>query len=118
MALLPTSFTTSWPSSQILKTLGRVQIVIEPSTYQDNIAEITLNKFVRPMLSNLFKKCVHIVPNFQYMVDCSKISSMPNIDFELAGKTFELTAQQYVLKVCYLMLSSLQKLAHKISRDS
>ena len=33
------------------------------------------------------------------MVDCSKIPSMPNINIELAGKNFELTAQQYVLKV-------------------
>jgi len=38
----------------------------------------------------------------EYMVDCTKISTMPNIDFKLAGKTFTLTAEQYVLKVSAL----------------
>merc|ERR1712216_924420 len=35
----------------------------------------------------------------EYTVDCSKISSMPNVDFKLAGKTYTLTPNQYVLQV-------------------
>merc|ERR1712243_244248 len=33
------------------------------------------------------------------IVDCDKIPSMPAIDFGIAGKTFSLTADQYVMKV-------------------
>lgn len=33
------------------------------------------------------------------MVDCDKIDSMPVIDFVIAGKSFPLTPQQYVMKV-------------------
>jgi len=33
------------------------------------------------------------------LVDCSKLSSMPNVEFELAGKTFTLTPKQYVLQI-------------------
>jgi len=33
------------------------------------------------------------------MVDCSKIPTMPDISFEIAGKSFKLTAKQYVLQV-------------------
>eukprot|EP00055_Hartaetosiga_balthica_P008148 m.29334 g.29334 ORF g.29334 m.29334 type:complete len:381 (+) comp6142_c0_seq1:82-1224(+) len=35
----------------------------------------------------------------EYMVDCSKIPSMPNVDIVLAGTKFTLTPQQYVLQV-------------------
>ena len=37
---------------------------------------------------------------FQYIIDCSKIDSLPPIDFVLGGKTFTLTGKEYVLKVC------------------
>ena len=36
------------------------------------------------------------------MIDCSKIDSLPPIDFVLAGKKFTLTGKQYVMKVSYL----------------
>ena len=37
---------------------------------------------------------------FQYLLDCSKLSSYPNITFTIAGNTFMLTASEYTLKVC------------------
>jgi cathepsin D len=35
----------------------------------------------------------------QATVDCSKLSSMPSVDFVLKGRSFTLTAEQYVLQV-------------------
>jgi len=35
----------------------------------------------------------------QYMVDCSTLSSLPNIELVFNGRTFTLTPQQYVLEV-------------------
>ncbi|ERN00700.1 cyprosin [Amborella trichopoda] len=38
-------------------------------------------------------------PMGQSAVDCNKLSSMPNVAFTIGGKAFELTPQQYILKV-------------------
>ncbi|XP_012087602.1 aspartic proteinase A1 isoform X2 [Jatropha curcas] len=38
-------------------------------------------------------------PNGESAVDCSSLSSMANISFTIGGKAFELTPEQYVLKV-------------------
>jgi len=38
-------------------------------------------------------------PMGESIVNCSAIDSMPNVEFVIGGKTFELTPQQYVLKV-------------------
>merc|ERR1712154_37532 len=35
----------------------------------------------------------------EWLVDCSKLSSMPDVTFELAGKSFSLKPDQYVLKI-------------------
>eukprot|EP00753_Platysulcus_tardus_P000349 PLAT10353.1.p1 GENE.PLAT10353.1~~PLAT10353.1.p1 ORF type:complete len:386 (-),score=162.73 PLAT10353.1:157-1287(-) len=40
-------------------------------------------------------------PN-EYTVDCSSLSSMPSVTFNIGGNKFELTAEQYVLEVSSL----------------
>jgi cathepsin D len=37
--------------------------------------------------------------NGEYTVDCSKLDSMPNVDFVLSGKTFTLTPKDYVMQM-------------------
>jgi len=38
-------------------------------------------------------------PNGESAVDCSSLSSMPNVSFTIGGKVFDLAADQYILKV-------------------
>ncbi|MQL67702.1 hypothetical protein F6Q10_35425 [Streptomyces vinaceus] len=38
-------------------------------------------------------------PMGESAVDCDSLASMPNVSFTIGNKTFELTPQQYVLKV-------------------
>ncbi|XP_077645955.1 cathepsin D-like [Lonchura striata] len=38
----------------------------------------------------------------QYLLDCDKVASLPNVTFVLAGTTFTLSPQEYVLKVSQL----------------
>lgn len=47
------------------------------------------------------KEVCSLIPNQggEAAVDCDKVSSMPDVEFVLGGKTFVLTADQYVLKV-------------------
>ncbi len=35
----------------------------------------------------------------EYLIDCSKINSLPSVTIQIAGTTFTLTPQQYVLQV-------------------
>jgi len=36
---------------------------------------------------------------FQFLVDCTRMSSLPHVTFVLGGREFTLTAEQYVRKV-------------------
>jgi len=48
----------------------------------------------------LYKACATLPsPAGQLAVDCSKLDTMPNVDFVIGGKTFFLTPKDYVLKV-------------------
>lgn len=38
-------------------------------------------------------------PNGESAVDCNALSYMPNVGFTIAGKSFELTPEQYILKI-------------------
>lgn len=38
-------------------------------------------------------------PTLQYMVDCDSMDSLPNVGFEMGGKVFELTPDQYIMEV-------------------
>jgi len=55
----------------------------------------------------LIQKAIGATPLMkgEYTVDCSKISSMPNVEFKIAGKTYTLTPNQYVLQVSGQCLS-------------
>lgn len=35
----------------------------------------------------------------EYMIDCKKIDSLPNIDFTIGGKKFTLTGKDYVMQI-------------------
>jgi phytepsin len=37
-------------------------------------------------------------PNGESLVDCNSLSSLPNVSFTIAGKLFDLTPEQYILK--------------------
>lgn len=52
------------------------------------------------VLELLEKACVLIPsPNGESTIDCSKISTLPNVNIEIAGKNFVLTPQDYVLNM-------------------
>ncbi|CAM6127131.1 unnamed protein product [Calypogeia fissa] len=38
-------------------------------------------------------------PNGESLVECTSLKTMPNVSFTIEGKTFELTPEQYVLKI-------------------
>ena len=45
----------------------------------------------------------------QAVVDCDKLSELPDVSFTIAGKEFGLTPEQYILKVSALAVSSCQQ---------
>eukprot|EP01097_Dermamoeba_algensis_P003548 TRINITY_DN2449_c0_g1_i1.p1 TRINITY_DN2449_c0_g1~~TRINITY_DN2449_c0_g1_i1.p1 ORF type:complete len:495 (-),score=128.80 TRINITY_DN2449_c0_g1_i1:88-1482(-) len=58
------------------------------------------NRTKSEILSFLQKACNKLPsPNGEALVDCSVIPSLPNVEIVLAGKTFVLTPDQYILKI-------------------
>lgn len=53
---------------------------------------------VKAIAKKVGAKPFFLNPN-EFTVDCSQVSSMPDIEIEIGGKTFTLTAEQYVLNV-------------------
>mmetsp|Transcript_33175 Transcript_33175/g.83649 ORF Transcript_33175/g.83649 Transcript_33175/m.83649 type:complete len:288 (+) Transcript_33175:152-1015(+) len=54
---------------------------------------------LRGMLQQTLGDMCAAAPNGQASVDCAQIPSMPNVKFTIGGKEWELTAEQYVLKI-------------------
>ncbi|KAJ3694472.1 hypothetical protein LUZ60_009952 [Juncus effusus] len=62
--------------------------------------QITQNKSVDQIINYVDKLCEKLPsPMGESSVDCDSLDSMPNISFNIGGKNFELSAEQYVLKV-------------------
>jgi cathepsin D len=46
-----------------------------------------------------------IINYFQYMVLCDKMATMPNVSMVINGRKFVLTPNDYVMKVCGVIVS-------------
>lgn len=58
------------------------------------------NKTLELILNYVNQLCERLPsPMGESAVDCSAISSMPSVSFTIGGRTFDLTAEQYILKV-------------------
>ena len=50
--------------------------------------------------------CICCMCLLQYTVDCDRVGSLPNIGFNITGKPFELTSDQYIVKVSVYILGA------------
>jgi len=58
------------------------------------------NRTESQILSVIEKLCNKLPsPNGEGVVDCNTIPSLPNVEIVLAGKSFILTPQQYIMKI-------------------
>jgi len=72
------------------------------------ICQLVLNTLDTFLPSNSSKTVIKVVldqicdllpaPNGEAAVDCAKVSGLPKLGFTIAGKSFELTPEQYILK--------------------
>ncbi|RDY01535.1 Aspartic proteinase A1, partial [Mucuna pruriens] len=61
---------------------------------------LRLNETVDQILDYVNTLCDQLPsPNGESIVKCSTLSEMPNVSFTIGGKVFELSPQQYILKV-------------------
>ncbi|MCO5583981.1 hypothetical protein L7F22_037899 [Adiantum nelumboides] len=64
---------------------------------QNQIMNNQSAEMAKAYLNNM---CEHLPnPNGESVVDCDKLSSMPDVTFTIGGKHFSLTPQQYILRV-------------------
>ncbi|CAN4103519.1 unnamed protein product [Withania somnifera] len=62
--------------------------------------QVRRNETAERILDYINKLCNRLPsPMGESAVDCDSLASMPNVSFTIGNKTFELTPQQYVLKV-------------------
>ncbi|KAL4555548.1 hypothetical protein LXL04_038170 [Taraxacum kok-saghyz] len=62
--------------------------------------ELKKNKSEDSIINYADKLCEKMPsPGGESTVDCNKLSSMPNVAFTIGGKTFELSPQEYILKI-------------------
>ncbi|GMN61784.1 hypothetical protein TIFTF001_030873 [Ficus carica] len=62
--------------------------------------QIKRNETEEQILSYVNELCERLPsPNGEPAVDCSSLSSMPNVSFSIGGKVFDLAPEQYILKV-------------------
>ena len=62
------------------------------------------NRYIR--YTHTHRMCTHTYTMHtcgQYVFDCSKVSSLPNVSFIISGKPLELTGSEYVIKVSSTM---------------
>ncbi|KAK1278588.1 Aspartic proteinase [Acorus gramineus] len=53
-----------------------------------------------PILDIISRLCEHLpIPRGKSIVDCRRISSLPNVSFTIGARNFSLTPEQYILKV-------------------
>jgi len=56
---------------------------------------------IKALAAKVGAQPVFLNPN-EFTIDCSKLSSLPNIDVKFGGKSFPLTPDQYVIKISEL----------------
>lgn len=62
--------------------------------------QLTRNQTQEQILDYVNQLCDRLPsPNGESAVDCSSLSSMPNISFSIGGKLFDLAPKEYVLKI-------------------
>lgn len=62
--------------------------------------QVSQNQTKEQILSYMNQLCERLPsPNGESVVDCDQISSMPTVTFSIGNKQFNLTADQYILKV-------------------
>ncbi|KAF8086453.1 hypothetical protein N665_0625s0018 [Sinapis alba] len=63
-------------------------------------SELLQNQTHERILAYAAELCDHILnPNQQSAVDCEKVSSMPIVTFTIGGKPFDLSPQDYIIKI-------------------
>ena len=62
--------------------------------------QVALNQTQERIMNYVDELCDRLPsPNGQSTVDCNALSSMPSVSFTIGGKTFDLTPEQYILKI-------------------